>query len=112
MFGKLILAIAVFGLLTASAKSNAKTYSVNLAETAHVGTATLQPGDYHLKVEEGKAIFSASGLKQPVEAPVVVHNAEKKYDQTSVVLSKDTGGGERITQIMLHGTTMKLDFPN
>lgn len=115
MFGKidkLILAFAVFGLLAASAKSNTKTYSVNLAETARVGSVTLQPGEYHLKIEQGKAVFSANTLKQPVEAPVVVNSADKKYDQTAVVLSKDTGGVERISEIMLHGTTMKLDFPN
>ncbi len=112
MYRKLILAFAVFGLMAAAAKSGPKTYSFNIGETARVGSSTLQPGEYHLKVEEGKAIFSAASLKQPVEAPVVVHNADKKYPDTAVVLDRDSGGGERIREITLHGTTMKLDFPN
>ena len=112
MSKKLILAFAVLGLLTASAKKGPKTYNWSLAEPAMLGSAKLEPGDYHLQIDGSKAIISATNLKQPVEASVVVHNAAKKYDQTEVVFQKNPGGNEKITRIMLHGTNMQIDFPN
>ena len=112
MSNKLVLAFAVLALCTASAKKGPKTYTWNLAEPATLGSTKLAPGDYHLQIEGSKAIISASNLKQPLEEPVVVHNAAKKYSQTEVVFKKESGGEEKITQITLHGTTMELDFPN
>jgi hypothetical protein len=102
----------VLGLSAAAAKKGPKTYEINLPEPARLGSAQLQAGGYKIHLEGAKAVFSNEDSRQTVEANVVVHNAESKYDQTAIMLMKSKGGDEQISEIRLEGTRMKLDFPN
>ena len=112
MSRKLVVVCIVFGLSVAAAKKGPKTYEIKLAEPARLGSAQLQPGDYKFHLEGAKAVFSNEDSRQTVEANVVVHTAESKYDETAIMLMKSKGGGEQISEIRIEGTRMILDFPN
>jgi hypothetical protein len=107
-----VVICTILGLSIAAAKKGPKTYEINLREPAAVGTVQLPPGDYRIHLDGGKAVFNAEESHQSMETAVVVHNAATKYDETSITMTKGKDGGDRIEEITLHGTNMKLDFPN
>ena len=102
----------IAGLSVAYAHKGPKTYDVRIPDTATVGSNQLKAGDYKLRVEGSKAYFTDENSRKTVEADVVVGTVAKKYGDTEVEMSKLPGGGERLTEIRINGSRMKLDFPN
>ena len=70
--------------------ASAKTYGITLLAPTKVGNAQLQPGDYRVKLDGSKAIFTDT--------------VTRKVDTTAA------GGSEHLNAIELQGTTTKLDF--
>jgi len=100
---KLLLAISVFGLAVASAKS----YSVTLSQPALLGSTQLAAGDYKVEVDNQHATIR--GNKVETECPVKVETADNKYAATAV--RYDTSDGKtRIQEIHVGGTRTKLVF--
>jgi hypothetical protein len=101
MTKKLLLAFTMIGLAVASAK----TYTVNLYQTAKFGNTELQAGTYTVEVKDAKAIIRNG--KVLGEAPVKVETGDQKYSATTVRF--DTGNGQmKIEEIRLGGTKSKL----
>ena len=100
---KLLLAISVFGLAVASAK----TYSVDLAEPAMLGTTQLSAGSYKVDVANEKAVIRKG--KFQTECPVKVETADNKFNSTAVRFGN--GDGKlHIQEIHIGGTKTKLVF--
>ena len=100
-----LIALALAGVSIASAK----TYSITLSEPYVMGSTTVKPGDYHLKLQGSEALLLTESNKTAAEAPVKVEDQTKKFDETAVI-STTVGNQRRIEDIELGGTRMKLKF--
>jgi hypothetical protein len=107
-----LLTCVFLGLSMAGAGKGPKTYEVKIPESAMVGSFQLKPGDYRLRVEGSKALFTNENSNETIEAAVNVQNVERKIDRTTIEITKNPQGDEKITEIRLGGSRMKLDFPN
>ena len=98
---------AAFILLfaAAAAVASARTYTVNLFETATFGTMELKPGEYKVDVNDNTAVIRNG--KVHGEAPIRLENVDAKYDTTTVRFNTD-GGKMKIVEIRLGGTKTKL----
>jgi hypothetical protein len=97
------LTFASFGI------ASAKSYDIVLSQPTMAGTATLQPGEYKLKVENNQATFTDVQNQKSVTAPVKVQNATQKYNATQVETSHQ-GDMDHISTIELAGSTTQLNF--
>lgn len=102
---KLLLAFALAGLSTASAK----TYTITLSDPSVVGSTHLKPGDYKLQIEGSKAIFRDSTNHKAAEVNVKVQNFKKKFEQTEIQ-TKKVDGAQQVEEIRLGGARTALDF--
>ena len=104
MMRKVLPFFLVAGLAIASARS----YTVNLFETATVGTTELKPGEYKIEVNDQKAVIRKG--KVQTESTVKVEEAETKFDNTVVRYVNSADGKIRIQEIRIGGTKTKLVF--
>ena len=100
----LVPALLSFALCTASAKQ----YTVSFAKPVQVGTVQLAAGEYKLKVEGEKAIFTDSH-KKSFTAPAKLVKISKKSTVTAVE-TKEANGSDRLDAIDLDGADFKLVF--
>ena len=100
--------LLAFTLLGASIAS-AKTYSITLSSPAAIGNSQLKTGEYRLELKGDHVLVK--GDKVAGEFPVQVENEARKFDNTSITTSSE-GGSNRIEEIRLGGTTVKLVFSN
>ncbi len=105
MTKKWLLALAIFGASVAGAKS----FDITMPFPTIVGNVQLAPGEYQLKVESSRAVFTDQKTNKSVEANVTLENSSRKYNYTAVE-TKRVGGKDRINTIELGGTTTKLEF--
>ena len=101
----LLLAFTLLGASIASAK----TYSITLSSPADIGNTRLKSGEYKLELR-GDSVLVKDG-KMVSEFPVHVENETRKFENTSITTSSQ-GGSNRIEEIRLGGTTVKLVFSN
>ena len=101
----LLLALTLLGVSIASAK----TYSITLTSPAAIGNSQLKSGEYKLELK-GESVLVKDG-RMVNEFPVHVENETRKFEETSVTTSTE-GGSNRIQEIHLGGTTVKLVFSN
>jgi len=106
---KKLFAVAVLALSTLTAGSvSSKTYDINLTKAAKVGTTQLKAGRYRLVVEGSQATITEAGKpKNAVTVPVKVQEADRKFEDTRIITSKD-GDVEKIEEIDLGGSKIKL----
>jgi hypothetical protein len=104
MMRKVLPFFLVAGLAVASARS----YTVNLFETATVGSTELKPGEYKIEVNDQKAVIRKG--KVQTESAVKVEEGETKFDTTVVRYVNSTDGKIRIQEIRLGGTKTRLVF--
>ena len=104
MMRKVLPFFLVAGLAVASARS----YTVNLFETATVGSTELKPGEYKIEVNDQKAVIRKG--KVQTESAVKVEEGETKFDSTAVRYVNSTDGKIRIQEIRIGGTKTKLVF--
>lgn len=98
---KLVLCLAVAGLVVA----NAKSFSLSLYQSATLGRTELKAGQYQIELDGQKAVVKRGKMR--AEAPVTVETADKKYDTTSIVINR-ADGKEKIQEIHLGGTKTRL----
>jgi hypothetical protein len=104
MIRKVLLSLAVVALASVA---GAKSYTVNLSETAVLGGTELKPGEYKVEVVDQKAVVRNGKLHG--EFPVKVENSDSRYSTTSVRFSN--GDGKlHIQEIHVGGTNTKLVF--
>ena len=104
MMNKWLVILALAGASVVSAKS----YSVTIVDPSTVHNVRLNPGDYRLKLDGSNAVFTDADGNH-YTAPVSVQQATKKFDNTEVETEK-VAGQDRIEEIRLSGTKMKLEF--
>jgi hypothetical protein len=102
---KCLLLFAIFGLCIASAKS----YEITISTLSQVGSQQLQPGRYRVSVDASTVRFTNTKNHQAVETTATVNKAEKKYPTTAINSHADNGTN-KIDEIDLGGTIMKLQF--
>ena len=105
MKNNLLLAFTLLGASIASAK----TYSITLSSPAAIGNSQLKSGEYKLELKGDHVLVK--GAKVADEFPVQVENEARKFENTSVTTSS-ASGSNRIQEIRLGGTTVKLVFSN
>ena len=101
----LLLAFTLLGASIASAK----TYTVTLSSPVAIGDGQLKSGEYKLELR-GDNVLVKDG-KMVSQFPVHVENEARKFENTSITTSSQ-GGSNRIEEIRLGGTTVKLVFSN
>jgi hypothetical protein len=99
--------LAVIALLSVSL-AGAKSYTITLSDTCHAGTAQLKPGEYTLKLE-GTRVILIDKAGRSIETTAKVETADRKFDQTAVVLSR-ADGTSRIQSITLRGSNSRVVF--
>jgi len=104
MMRKVLPFFLVAGLAVASARS----YTVNLFETATVGSTELKPGEYKIEVNDQKAVIHAGKVR--TESNVKVEEADTKFATTVVRYGKTPDGKATIQEIRVGGTKTKLLF--
>jgi hypothetical protein len=115
------LFVACILTLSAMGIASAKSYDVTLGKAARAGAIELKPGNYAVKLVNGQAVFTrevsgsevyptdATGDGKPINVPVTVEHAGKKFSQTSLQTT-DKGGAAAVQEIDLGGTDTKLVF--
>ena len=101
----LLLAFTLLGASLASAK----TYSITLSSPVAICDSQLKSGEYKLELR-GDSVLVKDG-KMVNEFPVHVENEARKFETTSITTSSESGSN-RIEEIHLGGTTVKLVFSN
>jgi len=103
MKSRLALCFAIAGL----ALANAKSYTMNLYQSAMAGGTELKAGEYQVEVVDQKAVITRGKVR--TESAVKVQTSDQKYSTTTVALSTENGKS-RIQEIHLGGTNTKLVF--
>jgi len=85
-----------------------KTYNINLPAGAKAGALELPKGEYRLKIDGAKAVFTDQAHKT-FTAPIKTENSAHKFKFTAVETAPE-GSGERITAIDLAGSTTQVEF--
>jgi hypothetical protein len=84
-------------------------YKITLDRPSVVNGTVLKPGDYRMTVESEKVVITTATGKNPIEAPVKVETAEKKFSDT-VIGYVTENGKESLSEIRLGGTTTRVVF--
>ncbi|SPE38545.1 conserved exported hypothetical protein [Candidatus Sulfopaludibacter sp. SbA6] len=110
---KKLLATGVLTLFSLSLLSagtpRAKSYEITIVSLTKAGSVQLKPGQYKVKVEGSNAIFTDVNSSKSVTTPVKVETGDKKFDDTTVQITKD-GDTNRLDEIGLGGSKTKLEF--
>jgi hypothetical protein len=97
--------LALCGLSLAFAKS----YELTLSSPTKVGSVQLKPGQYTVKVQGDKAIFTFVDDAKQFTTSVKVENTDKKFDTTRVDAAKE-GNMDVVKDIELGGSKTRLQF--
>ena len=84
-----------------------ETFKVTIDRPAHVGTATLKPGDYKVNIEAGKAEFHKG--KEMVTAEAKQETLPTKANSSFIRYSP--APENRITEIVTRGAMVHWLFP-
>ena len=76
--------LGVMLALSTLAFAGQKSFTVVFDKAATVGTVTLTPGEYKVKVDGTNAVFTNSSNFKSVSTAVKVENGEKKFKDTAV----------------------------
>ena len=99
--------IAILALLGVSLAS-AKTYTFAVTDSAQAGKVQLKAGEYSLKLEGSQVVLLDRNGRR-IDAIAKVETADRKFDVTSVTISK-IDGANRIQWIGLGGSKNKVVF--
>jgi len=90
-------------------ESPAQNLDIVLSSPAKAGATELKPGDYKLKVEGSQAVFTDAQNAKSVSVPVKIENSDKKFDNTTVE-STNQSGMDNIHAIDLGGSNTRLNL--
>lgn len=99
----LVCLLALFCLSTAVAKS----YTVWIPANAKAGSVQFAAGEYQIKVDGTKAVFTNAANRKTYTVPVKLETAPGKFEQSRVVTKQDAGS-LLIDFIELGGSTTKI----
>jgi len=103
MFKRLAL-IALLGVSLAGAKD----YRIRITEDCQAGSSSLKSGDYTVKLDgTSAALIDKAG--RSIDARSKVETVERKFDSTSVSISK-ADGTPRLRSVSLAGTNSRIVF--
>jgi hypothetical protein len=86
-----------------------KSFTVVFDKPATIGSVTLTPGEYKVKVDGNNAVFTNNSSYKSVSTAVKVETGDKKFKDTAVD-SMTSATGQTINSITIGGTTTKLEF--
>ena len=86
-----------------------KSYDVIFSAPATVSGVKLAAGEYKVKVDGAKAVFTDAKSFKSVSTDVKVQTGTKKFQFTGVDATKDAGV-DKVNAIELGGSTTKLEF--
>ena len=108
MFKRLAVIALLFGVLLASAKTGAKTYTFSISDKAVAGNTELKPGEYHVRVDGSQVVVTDQYGKQ-LDITGTVETADHKFDVTSALCTMGDGT-YRLVSVELGGSTDKIVF--
>lgn len=106
---KLMLGACVFSVGIATVASAASTYHVRIADPTWVGQTQLKPGEYDVKVEQGKVTFKQG--KTMVSVPAKVETNASKFSDTQMDIRTENGQA-KLQELDLGGTKSKVMLGN
>jgi hypothetical protein len=86
----------------------AKSYDIHLPKPATAGKLQLEPGAYNITITGNVIVFKDVHMKT-YTTPVKLETLEKKNRGTVIETTKD-GDNDKIRDILLGGTTTKVQF--
>ncbi|HUK15537.1 MAG TPA: hypothetical protein VLW65_03955 [Bryobacteraceae bacterium] len=103
--------LLIFGFVSLSslALAGTKSYEIVLDTPVKAGAVQLPAGDYKVKVDGSKAIFTDTRTNKSVSTDIKLKTGERKFSHTAVDSSKD-GSQDRIDAIELGGSSTEIDF--
>lgn len=101
--------LLIVGALALSSLAFGKSYDIVLSNPTQVGSVTLTPGSYSLKLVNGNAVFTNTDSDKTFTATPKVQTADHKFDATAVDTTNQNGS-EKIQKIELGGSTTELNF--
>jgi len=103
--------LLIFGFVSLSslALAGTKSYEIVLETPAKAGALQLPAGDYKVKVDGAKAVFTDTRTNKSVSTDIKLKTADRKFSHTAVDSSKD-GNTDRIDAIELGGSNTEIDF--
>jgi hypothetical protein len=104
MFG-IRVSSALGGLVLLPALLAAETFKITIDRQARLGTAVLQPGDYKVSVDNGKADFQRG--KEMFSAKVTEEKLPAPATQSFI---RYTSGENQIAEIVFRNKTVSLHF--
>jgi len=107
MFKRLAI-LALLSVFIVGAKTSAKTYTINLTESAKAGVVDLKPGEYRLKLDGSQVVLTDQGGNQ-IDAGAKVETGDRKFEHTSIS-STYVDGTHRILYIQLGGSRNTVVF--
>src|SRR5579862_7392401 len=85
MVKKLVLVFAILAVVASAGTVPASsTFRITLVQPSVVKDIVLKAGDYKLVVADSKLTITPANGKNPVETPVKIETAEKKFEDTVV----------------------------
>ena len=95
-------------LMVAGLLASAKTYTFSVDSVTQIGTARLKPGEYRAKVDGTQALLVDRAGRQ-IETTAKVESADHKFMSPAITV-ETKGGGPRILEVELGGTTSRVVF--
>lgn len=86
----------------------AKDYRIRITEDCQAGNTALKSGDYVVKLDGSTAVL-VDKAGRSIDARVKVETVERKFDGTSVNVSK-ADGTPRLRSVALAGTNSRIVF--
>lgn len=110
MIKKIVMVLALLALVaSAGTVPVGGHYRITLDRPSVVKGTVLKAGDYRMTVGDAKVIITTDTGKNPIEVPVKLVSAEKKYGET-VIGYVTENGKDAVMEIRLGGTTTKVVF--
>jgi len=88
---------------------NTRIYHIGFTNTTKAGNLQLKAGEYRVKVDGDKAVFTEVNTSKQFTVQVTAENSAKKFDQTRIDATND-GRVDTLKDIQLGGSTAQLDF--
>jgi hypothetical protein len=98
-----------FVSLSTLAIAGTKSYDIVLDTPAKAGAVMLPAGNYKVKIEGTKAVFTDTRTNKSLTTDAKVKTSERKFAHTAVDSSKQNDG-DRIDAIELGGSATEIDF--
>ena len=110
MIKKIVMVLAILALVASAGTIPVGShYKITLDRPSVVKGTVLKAGDYRLTMGDAKVIITNDSGKNPIEVPVKLESAEKKFSDT-VIGYVTENGKQTLTEIRLGGTTIKVVF--